>query len=194
MATLDTKTETAEVTLQDLKRAVYGKQKAEVVQDATFLRYLDDNPDVREQLVSDKNLLEKHEGRTRRLRKNIQALLGEAREEIHITAAKERFKKGVEKKSWGRWALGKVGSAITFPFRFAYHHPILTALIALAAYAGLSSQVQSIFSGVASTEGLGVENAIGKAQDLIRSTLQQATGTTGIGSVGTSTPTAADPF
>jgi len=194
MATLDTRTETAGMTLQDLKRAVYGTQKADAVQDATFLKYLNENPEVREDLLSNKDLLEKHDGRKRLLRKNVQALLGEAQEEIHIAAAKERYKKGVEKKGWLRWAAGKVGSAITFPFRVAYHHPILTSLVVLAAYLGLSSQVQNIFSQFAGAEGVGVQNVINKTQELIRSNLLLATGTAGAGNAITNTPIPADPF
>ncbi|MBP7114015.1 MAG: hypothetical protein KBA40_01030 [Candidatus Peribacteraceae bacterium] len=174
MATLDTRTETAEMTLQDLKRAVYGTQKADAVQDATFLKYLNENPDVREDLLSNKDLLEKHDGRKRVLRKNVQALLGEAQEEIHIAAAKERYKKNVDKKTWTKWAYEKLKSVVLFPVR----HPLLMILAATLGYMAATGA----FTGAAGLEAGGVSNAIQKSVDFLKAELSLSGGKAGIAS------------
>lgn len=174
MTTFETQVETQGLTLQDLKHAVYGIERAEAVQDATFLKYLQENPDVREDLLSNKDLLAKHDGMRGLLRKNVQALLGEAQEEIHIAAAKERYKTNAEKKTWTKWAYEKIKSVVLFPTR----HPLLTVLAAAAGY----MVANAAFSATTGLEASGIQNSVQKAIDFFRAELPLSGGKSGVAS------------
>ncbi len=130
MATLDTKEQTKELTIQDLKHALFNG-KSNTVTDVAFLKHLKDNPNAQQQLLESEELLKKADGRKRLLRKRVESLLAGAKEEVTIARAKEYFK-SKEKRSWGKWAYDSLKSVVLFPVR----HPLITLLLSLAALGG----------------------------------------------------------